>query len=365
MDNVCEEKIYTLGFSMIPSIGPIRFEIIKANFPTLKDAWEASEQKLSVCGLGPKVAKTVATFREKISPREEFAKISQTDINFITTADKEYSTLLKEISSPPFVLFYLGNLQLLEKTSIAMVGTRVPTHYGKNIAIKFASELANCGIIVVSGMAKGIDSLSHKACTDNKKPTIAVLGCGIAESRKNLSNQKQINSILATGGLVISEYPPNTKGAKHTFPARNRIISGLSLGTLVIEAGQRSGTLITANYALDQNREVFAVPGNIFSDKSLGTHCLLKKGAALTTSVNDIFEALNFATTSTQEKSPSPSFTDEIEAKVYNLLTIEPLHIDKLAKKSKLAHSILLSKLSFLELQGVAQNIGGSMFIRK
>jgi DNA processing protein len=366
MQPVNEEKLYTLAFSFIPSIGPARFEMMKVFFDSLKNAWEASETQLLKSGIGAKSAKSIIENRNKISPEKKFEELRKLGISFITKNDKAYPEILKEISSPPFILFYLGNLKALKQKMIAIVGPRMPTHYGKNVTTKFATELATSGIIIVSGMAKGIDSISHKACVDIEKPTIAVLGCGIEISRQNTENRKQINSIIATGGLILSEYPPLTKSAKYTFPARNRIVSGLSLGTLIPEAGLRSGTLITARLSLEENREVFAVPGNIFSEKSAGTNWLLKNGAVVVDSLGDIFETLKFIyTPKDKEKETEHSFSDKVEEEIYALLSIEPLHIDILARKGKIDHATLLSKLSLFELSGIAQNVGGGMFIRR
>ncbi len=364
--NIDEEKLYTLAFSFIPSIGPVRFEMLENFFGSTKKAWEANESQLIKSGIGIKSAKIILENRTKISPKKELGEINKLGISFLTKKDSSYPDLLKEISSSPFILFYIGDLNVLKQKIIAIVGPRIPTHYGKNITTKFATELANSGIIIASGMANGIDSISHKSCTDLEKPTIAVLGCGIETSRQNTGNKKQINSILGAGGLILSEYPPFAKSAKYTFPARNRIVSGISFGTLIPEAGLKSGTLITARLALEQNREVFAIPGNIFSEKSAGTNWLLKKGAILVDSVSDIFETLNFVYIPKDSgKQTQHSFGDKLEEEIYALLSIEPLHIDVLAKKGKLSHSVLLSKLSLFELSGMAQNVGGGMFIKR
>lgn len=335
-------------------------------FGSIEKAWKATETELAKSGVGQKIAKAIAENRFGISPEKELLALEKLGISFITKKDEVYPKLLKEISSAPFILFYVGDLEILKQKKVAMVGPRLPTHYGKDVADKFAAELAISGIVVTSGMADGIDSICHDACVQNEKPTIAVLGCGIETSRRNSKCRKQIDSIIGTGGLVLSEYPPLAKSAKHTFPARNRIVSGLSLGVIIPEAGLRSGTLITARLALEQNREVFAVPGNIFSEKSAGTNWLLKSGAIPVDSIEDIFNTLSFIYNSpTKKDDVARSFGDELEEKIYSTLSVEPTHIDILAKKSKLDHATLLSKLSLLELSGAVQNVGGGMFIRK
>ncbi len=360
------ERLYTLGFSFIPSIGPKKFEMMELFFDSLEHAWFANKKTLLLSGIGERAANSIIENRQDISPKKELNLLKKKKIFFITKNDTYFPVLLKEIHSPPFLLFYTGNVEILNKKIIALVGPRLPSHYGKSVAIKFADELSNAGIIIASGMAQGIDSIAHRVCYENNRPTIAVLGCGIENAKQKISDKKQIASIISNEGIVLSEYPPLTKSAKYTFPARNRIVSGLSLGTIVAEAGERSGTLITARLSLEQNRELFVIPGNIFSKQSIGTNQLLKKGAMPTTCIEDIFTSLNFVYNSKKENpSDCKSFTDKNEELIYKTLSLEPIHIDVLARKTNLAHSELLSKLSILELNSLVQNIGGGMFIKK
>lgn len=263
------------------------------------------------------------------------------------------------------MLFYLGNIEVLKKKQLAIVGTRMPSKYGQMAAEKLAFEVSNAGLVVTSGLAHGIDSISHKAALSLANPTVAVLGSGLEIGLEGNRAKTLAEEIIQHGGAIISEYPPNFPASKITFPARNRIVSGLSLGVLVIEGGERSGTLITANYALEQNREVFAVPGNIFSPKSMGTHKLLKEGARLAHSAKDILETFNFVVSSQQTVDQERIFEDEQEKLIYGKLSFEPLHIDVIAKKCNLDPPKVAAKMSMMELRGWVRNLGGGMFIRQ
>lgn len=361
--NGTDEK-YMFGFALIPEIGPARFEKLKKAFNNFEVAWKASQMSLTKAGIDGKTVKVVVEKRSAIDVDQEYEKFKQSEIVMLNKYQSDYPKQLKEIKSAPFVLFCLGNIELLSKKQLAIVGTRNSTKYGQLVTEKLATEISNAGLIVTSGMAYGIDSCAHKAATNADKPTIAVLGGGIADTMQRSLSKQMIQGIISQDGLIISEYQPDFLANKFTFPARNRIISGLSLGVLVVEAGEKSGSLITAHYALEQNREVFAVPGNIFSPQSIGTHWLLKQGAQLVRDAKDILETFHFAIP--QENSiKERTFDDEEEQKIYHKLSFEPMHIDKLARVCKLNSSSAATKLSLLELKGAAKNLGGGMFIRQ
>ncbi len=351
-------------FTLI-DLGPSTLRKIKENFSSFAEAWQASKSVLIKNGLSEKVSEKIVTMRPMINIAKEWAKFKNTEIKFITENNTTYPSQLREIKSAPFILFYLGDIELLKKKQLAVIGTRRYSEYGKMVVEKIIPAIAQAGIIITSGMAQGIDTISHLATISVNQPTIAVLGAGITTTQQNNYAQKTISNILAHNGLIISEYHPFATATKYTFPARNRIVSGLSLGTLVIEAGKKSGTMITVNYALEQNREVFAIPGNIFSDRSTGTHHLIKEGAQIVTSANDILEVLNFAPTQSNIfDQPQVEFTDSEEELIYKKLSLDPILIDKLAKNCKLDTTIVSSKLSLLEMKGLVRNIGGGRFIR-
>ena len=281
------------------------------------------------------------------------------EIKTVSINDKNYPKLLKEIKDPPEVLFYRGELKPKENC-FAVVGTRMSSPYGKQVALEIAGDLAEAGLIIVSGLAPGIDTFSHQAAVERGKRTIAVLGTGLDEkSIYPQSNLKLAEKILETGGALISEYPPGTRGSKFTFPSRNRIISGLSLGVLVVEAKQKSGALITAHYGFEQNRKVFAVPGPIHSSNSRGCHYLIKKGAKLVENANDILKELNLPL---KEVGSFYEGENEDENLILNVLREEVLDIDKIIEKTKLSAAKVASTLAILEIKGKVRNLGGNIY---
>jgi len=283
------------------------------------------------------------------------------EIKTINIQDKNYPKLLKEIKDPPEILYVRGEI-LPDDSFFAVVGTRMASSYGKQVALEIAGDLAEAGLTIVSGMAPGIDTFCHQATLERKGRTIAVLGTGLDEkSIYPQSNLKLAEKILKTGGALISEYPPGTPGSKFTFPQRNRIISGLSLGVLVVEAKQKSGALITAHHAFSQNRKVFAVPGPIHSSNSKGPHYLIKKGAKLAENANDILRELNL---------PFPRFhlgkeikgENEGENLILGVLKEGALDVDKIIEKTNLPASKVASTLAILEIKGKVRNLGGNIY---
>jgi len=294
------------------------------------------------------------------------------EIKTININDENYPKLLKEIKDAPEVIYYRGKIlpsalgQNFDvgknENCLAIVGTRMYSSYGKQIALEIAEDLAEAGLTIVSGLAPGIDTFAHQAVVENKKRTIAVLGTGLdEESIYPKSNLKLAQKILENGGCLISEYPPGTPGSKFTFPTRNRIISGLSLGVLVVEAKQKSGALITAHHAFYQNRKVFAVPGPIHSSNSKGCHFLIKQGAKLVENANDILKELNLPL-----PTPGIGYSVTGETPEENLILIalkeEALDIDKIIEKTKLSAAKVASTLAILEIKGKVRNLGGNIY---
>lgn len=277
----------------------------------------------------------------------------------IDISDKKYPKILKRIVDPPSSLYIRGELP--PQPCFAIVGTRLCSPYGKQIAFQIAKDLAEAGVVIVSGMAKGIDAFSHKGCLEAGGKTIAVLGTGLDE--KSIYPQENIGlsrDILEKGGALISEYPPLTPGYAANFPKRNRIISGLSLGVLVVEAKMKSGSQITARCAALQKRKVFAVPGSIYSLNSKGSHYLIKHGAVLVESAEDILKKLNIKV---KQKEGSFSKTgNEKENLVLSSLLQEAAHIDKIIKITKLPSSEVIGLLAILEIKGKVRNLGANNF---
>ena len=282
-------------------------------------------------------------------------------INTLNIEDKNYPEILRKIPNPPKVLFWRGKL-LNNETCFAIVGTRRYSSYGKEIAFSIAEDLAEAGLTIVSGMARGIDTFSHKGALEGGGRTIAVLGTGLDEKsifpRENL---KLARKILENGGALISEYPPGAPGMKQNFPERNRIISGMSIGVLVVEANFGSGALITAKWAREQNKKVFAVPGSIYSLNSRGCHFLIKQGAKLVESANDILKELNLPCLNLKFKQEIKGETKE-ESLILEVLRKEPLDIDKIIEKTNLSPSIILTTLAIMEIKGKVKNLGGNIF---
>lgn len=285
------------------------------------------------------------------------------DIKTLSINEENYPKRLKEIAEAPKKLYYQGELKP-DESSFAMVGTRRASAYGKQVALSIAGDLASAGLTIVSGLAPGIDTFCHQAVLENKGRTIAVLGTGIDErSFYPKENLKLARKILASGGCLISEYPPGTPGSKFTFPQRNRIISGLCLGVLVIEAKQKSGALITANYGFSQKRKVFAVPGSIYSLNSKGCHYLIKRGAKLVESANDILKELNLP----QFQCLIPGIKHLVgenpeENLVLEVLKQGPLDIDKIIEKTGLSASLTASTLTVLEVDNKVRKLGGNTY---
>ncbi len=282
------------------------------------------------------------------------------EIKKVFFEDKNYPKLLREIKDPPKILYYCGNLEIANENCFAIVGTRRCSTYGKEVALRFALDLIDFGFVIVSGFAPGIDTIAHKAAIEKKKPTIAVLGTGL--DKKLIypkTNLKLIDKILECGGCLISELPPGSHGTKYTFPQRNRIISGISLGVLVVEARMKSGALITAEYAIEQKRKVFAVPGSIFSQTSKGCHYLIKRGVKLVEDAKDILEELGMKAKIEKEKIEGESFEEKL---ILEALKEGALDIEKIIEKTKLPPQKVASTISILEIKGKIKNLGGQIY---
>ena len=289
------------------------------------------------------------------------------EIKTITIKDKDYPKLLRGIKDAPKILYFRGELKNNEEKCFAVVGARICSPYGKEAALEIAGELAEAGLTIVSGLAPGIDTFAHLAALERKGRQIAVLGTGIdEESLYPRSNIELSRKIIATGGCLVSEYPPGTSGTKFTFPRRNRIISGLSLGVLIVEAKQKSGALITADWAKKQGRKIFAVPGPIHSLNSKGPHCLIKSGAKLVENANDILRELNLGLPVSNTDRPTDKTIrgeNEKEDLILEVLAKEEsLDIDRIIEKTKLPASVTAGTIAILEIKGKVRNLGGNIY---
>lgn len=363
------EKNSYLAFSAFPGIGPLRFKLLRDYFGSAEKAWDASLEKLLAIGLGEKLTAKFVAFRNKFSI-DDFNKFLQKhNIKVLPLFDKNYPYLLRELPDAPFVLYVRGEIDddwWNSGKTIAVVGTRRVTNYGTAATRQIAGGLATSGLTIVSGMAYGVDTVAHQAAIDAGGKTIAVLGCGI-DMIHPLSNTALYWNIIKKSGAVVSEFPPGLLVNKGLFPARNRIISGLSLGTVVTEGASDSGALITARYAGEQSREVFAVPGPITSSLSAAPTILLKQGAKLVTQAEDILEELNIKNIAMKQFNnvTMGKIFDQLtpeEKKIIEILQNENLHFDEIVRRSGITSSKIGSLLTMMEMKRLIKNLGGGVY---
>lgn len=350
--------------NQIQKFGPIRFKKLINFFPSIQDAWFASRQDLIEAGIESELIDDFFIKRETIIPEELWKTLEKEDVQVVTIDEPNYPTILKEIYDPPALLYYRGFLDNADEFRMAVVGTRKITPYGRQACQEIVHQLASQGLVIVSGLALGIDSQAHETCIETGAKTIAVLGSGIDWA--NIyphTNRRLAQKIIDSGGTIVSEFPMGMLPLRHNFPIRNRIISGLSLGTLVIEADDDSGSLITAKSALDQNREVFAVPGSIYSPTSQGANRLIKMGGKLVTHANDILEALNLNQVKEFIKSQEILPDSPEEEVILKILSKEPLHIDAIIRQSGLGAADVSGVLINMEMKGKIRNLGGMNYV--
>ena len=359
-----KDSLYLHGLNLLPQFGPARLSLLAKRFDSFKNAFEANEKQLLAVGLDAEVVKNFLILREKINLAEESEKLQKERIEILTFSDENYPKLLLEIPKNPPILYYKGKMDVADELCVAVVGTRQITNYGRTVIPQLVEPLVDSGAVIVSGMAFGVDSAAHQEAVKKGRRTIAVLGGGLDEKSLYPKHHALLaQEILEAGGALISEYPIGTPNFKQNFVARNRIISGMSVATLIIECDLESGTLITATHALDQNRSIYAVPGPIYSPQSQGPNNLIKMGAKLITTANDILEDLNLETLP-EQKTAQANFGDTKEVSaVLNLLSFEPLIINELIKNSGLDASTVTSALTFLEMKGRIKNLGGQQYI--
>jgi DNA processing protein len=356
-----EELQYWVAFSGIPGIGRVRIAQLRERFGSLQDAWKAPEGKLKQAGLDSRSIHALMTLRPRISVGAEMEKLECHRVNALISEDPNYPSRLKEIYDYPPVLYVKGSLPAKDEPCLAIVGTRRPTVYGRQVAEEIVTDLARSGIIIISGLARGIDSVAHRAALDAGGRTVAVFGSGLDIVYPG-ENATLAQAIVEHGALV-SEYPLGIKPRAENFPMRNRIMSGLSLGVLVVEAGERSGALITARQAVEQNREVFAVPGSILSPASQGTNRLIQEGAKLVRDYTDILQELNLTIVVQQAEIKEFSPASEVEAAILKQLSAEPNHIDEICRRSGLTLPEVSSTLAMLELKGIARQVGSMNYV--
>ena len=377
-----DERAYYLGFSAFSGIGPTRFGQILSRFGSAKIAWSAPLPELKEA-IGEAFGRKFDEFRSTFDIENYEKKLDKAQVFFVAKIDKEYPKLLNQVAGSPIGLFVHGNVDLLDShpgalaigpqkdsigrqgdlqndmsaRTIAVVGTRKTTQYGRQVTGMITRGLVEAGFTIVSGLAMGVDSIAHMTTVESSGKTIAVLGCGV-DCCSPRANQGIYNSILSSGGAIVSEVPLGHEPTKGMFPSRNRIIAGLSLGVIVTEGAEDSGSLITAKDALKFGRPVFAVPGPITSDMSKGPYALISKGARLVTKVEDVLDGLHIARGALQ-RGKTIKLQSKEEQVIWDLLVSEPMQIDEIIRESHLDSSVVSTTLSMMEIQGIVRSSGG------
>ena len=354
---------YWIAFSLLPGIGAQRLRRLTAAFRDMELAWHAPAADLVAAGLEPKIAHAAVEARRSIDVEAALARIARAGVAVHTLADPTYPARLAEIGDAPPVLYVRGELTLQDEWAVAVVGTRNASPYGREATYRLVTDLARRNVTIVSGLARGVDGLAHRAALDAGGRTLAVFACGVDVVYP--PEHRHLAAEIAESGAIVSEYPVGTAPEAGNFPARNRIISGLALGTLVVEAGAKSGALITAQRALEQNRDVFAVPGSIFARSSLGTNRLIRDSAAkLVLGTDDVLDELQMQFVPQQLEMRQLLPENETESRLIALLSADPLHIDVLTRQSALPAAEVCSALAIMELKGLVRQVGGMQYVR-
>ncbi|HBG75251.1 MAG: DNA protecting protein DprA [Chloroflexi bacterium GWB2_49_20] len=355
------EKLYWVGFNLVKGIGAVRLRALNEHFGDLAQAWEATPSQLRDTGLSSKIVENIVQMRSSVNLENYYEKILSKGIVVITSQEDNYPNRLKEIDQPPPVIYVRGDLIADDFWAVAIVGTRRVTAYGRQVTDELASYLAQNGVTVISGMARGVDAIAHQAAIKAGGRTIAVLGSGV--DRIYPPEHRSLSDQIINQGAVISDYAPGTPPDSSNFPPRNRIISGLSMAVVVIEAAETSGALITASFAGDQGRDVFAVPGNILAPQSKGTNRLIQQGAHPLLSGRDLLDTLNLTRVNEQRVVRHAIPVDATEAKVLDVLGREPLHVDEIRSQTGLAIESVSAALVMMELKGMVQQVGGMNYV--
>jgi DNA processing protein len=354
--------LYWLGWQLIlPGYGKTVWQIIDY-FGGVEPAWHANDTVLKeVPGINSSTIESIIYQRRRINFEETLDQLEKHRVTFITFDDDHYPSTLKEIFDPPPVLFVRGQLNGLANYSVAIVGSRKATAYGKTAAERLSGELAGCGVNIISGMARGIDTAAHRGALGAKGYTVAVLGCGadVVYPREN----KMLFDEITEKGAVITEFPLGSAPEPWHFPSRNRIISGLSQVVVVVEAADKSGALITTDFALEQGREVMAVPGSIYSNMSKGPIKLLKQGAKLVTGAADVLEELGLEVLFNNVPIAKTKLKlSKTEQQLYNILQGDPLHLEDILQRVKLPSQDVIAALMFLEVKKLIKKLPGKMY---
>lgn len=357
-----QELKYWLGFNLVKGIGPAKLRSLLDYFDTPSAAWAATSPQLQQLGVDRRAINNLVQARKELNLDHLLEQVNAAGAQLLTWASPTYPAYLREIPTAPPVLYVQGELKEVDQFAVAVVGTRRLTSYGRQVTQDLVAGLVRNHVTVVSGLARGIDAVAHKTAVEFGGRTLAVLGSGL-DCIYPAEHRQLARDIVNGRGALISEYALGVKPEAKNFPPRNRIISGLSLGVVVVEAGERSGALITTNFALEQDRDVFAVPGNITSPASRGPNNLIQQGAKLVRRVEDILEELHLSQVveKTAVQLALPETAEEVA--IYTNLSSQPVHIDQLCRSTGLSTGLVSSTLTLMELKGLVQQVGGMNYI--
>jgi DNA processing protein len=360
-EKIMDGKGYLVGFSLVKGIGAARLQTLLDYFGDARTAWNASPFELISAGIGSKLVEKILQVRNNVDLEEYVARVEGTDIRIVTWDDPAYPLHLKEINQPPPVLYMRGEVVSEDGWSVGIVGTRAVTPYGRQVTEELATVLAQNGVTVVSGLARGVDAIAHQAAIKAGGRTLAVLGSGV--DRIYPPEHRQMAEKIIQHGAIISDYAPGTPPEGANFPPRNRIISGLSMAVVVVEAGDVSGALITAEFALDQGRDVFAVPGSIHAPQSRGTNRLISNGARMLLHPTDVLEVLDLIHNVERREVRRAIPSDATEAALYNILGPEAVHVDEIRARLGLPIEKISAALTMMELKGLVRQMGGMNYV--
>ena len=356
-----EKQAYWVGFNLVRGIGSVRMKNILDYYGSLEIAWDAPASGLTAAGLPARVVENFIQVRSSVNLEKVMEKITSQGVQVYTWDDDIYPKRLKEIAQPPPVLFAKGSINVEDDWAVSVVGTRRITPYGRQVTSEIARFLAENGITVVSGLARGVDAIAHQTALQSGGRTIAVLGSGVDVVYP--PEHRKLAEEISVQGAVISDYPMGTQPESTNFPPRNRIIAGLSLATIVVEAGETSGALITAKFAVDQGRDVFAVPGSILTPQSEGTNHLIEEGARPLLRMSEILEVLKLENIPEKQANRKSITATQDEKKLLQYLSQEPKYIDEICNLSGLPIQSVSATLTMMELKGLVMHVGGMNYV--
>jgi DNA processing protein len=356
-----DDQKFWVGLTLVRGIGSVRLQALINYFGSAESAWNGSVDEFRAAGLGSKIVERLIEVRKSVDLNQLWDRIISQGIKILTWDDELYPPRLKEIEQPPPVVYVRGEILPEDHFAVAIVGTRKVTPYGRQVTEELSAFLAANGVTVISGLARGVDAVAHSAAIKAGGRTVAVLGSGV--DRIYPPENRTLAEQLMARGALVSDYPVGTAPDASNFPPRNRIISGLSLAVVVVEAGETSGALITAEFAAEQGREIFAVPGSILAPQSKGTNKLIQNGALPLLTPQDLLQALNLTRVGAQKSARRILPADEVEAQLLNALGSEPMHVDEVRNQTGLPIEKVSAALVMMELKGMVRQVGGMNYV--